>query len=41
MLVFHIRTQTNTHCEKFIVSELTADRTEKLENGCHFSVHSK
>ena len=33
--------KTNTHCASYIVDELTADRTDKLDNGCQFSFNSK
>ena len=33
--------KSNTHCASYIVHELTADHTDKLENGCQFSVNSK
>ena len=32
---------SNTHCASYVVDELTADHTDKLENGCQFSVNSK
>ena len=31
----------NTHCASYIVDELTADHTDKLEKDCQFSVNSK
>ena len=37
--MFQIRAETNTHCASYIVDELTADRTDKLDNGCQFSVN--
>ena len=40
-LMFQIRAKTNTHCASYIVDEVIADRTDKLENGCQFSVYSK
>ena len=33
--------KSNNHCASYIVNELTADHTDKLENGSQFSVHSK
>ena len=40
-LVFQIRGKNNTQCASYIVNEITADRTDKLENGCQFGVDSK
>ena len=39
--MFEIRPKPNTHCASYIVDELTADRTDMLENGRQFSVNSK
>ena len=33
--------KSNTHCANCIVHELTAGQTDKLENGCQFSIISK
>ena len=33
--------KSNTHCASYIVDELTADHTDKLENGRQFSVNGK
>ena len=33
--------KSNRHCASYIVHEVTADHTDKLENGCQFSVNSK
>ena len=33
--------KSNTHRASYIADELTADHTDKLENGCQFSVNSK
>ena len=39
-LVFQIRAKSEKHCASYIVDELTADRTDKLENGCQFTMQN-
>ena len=33
--------KSNTHCSSYIVDDLTAGHTDKLENGCQFNFNSK
>ena len=39
-MVFHIRDKIKTHCASY-TAYFAADRNDKLENGCEFSVYSK